>query len=60
MIKSAKEEVIRLINTLAAETDSKATANDLAMIIIERSAEWDKNPVQAALVQVKQEAGELF
>ena len=60
MIKSAKEEVIRLINTLAAETDSKATANDLAMIIIERSAEWDKNPVQVALMQVKQEAGELF
>ena len=60
LIKSAKEEVIRLINTISAETDSKATASDLAMVLIERSVEWDKNPIQEAINHLKQEASELF
>ena len=60
LIRSAREEVIRLINTVAAECDSSASANDLARMIIERSSEWDKNPVQTAISKLKQEAAELF
>lgn len=60
MIKSAKEEVIRLINTVSAESDSKVTASELAMAIIERAAAWEKNPVQEAISQLKQEAAGLF
>lgn len=60
LIRSAKEEVIRLINTVSAESDASVSANDLARMIIERSAEWDKNPVQTAINKIKQEAGELF
>jgi hypothetical protein len=60
MIKSAKEEIIRLINTVSAEADSNISANDMARLIIEKSAEWEKNPVQAAISQLRAEVGELY
>ena len=60
MIRSAKEEVIRLVNTVASGIDSKATANELAALILERSAEWESNPVQAAIGRLKEEAAELY
>lgn len=60
LIKTAKEEVIRLINTVSAEMDSSVSANELARMIIEKSSEWEKNPVQTAINRLKQEAAELF
>jgi hypothetical protein len=60
MIKSSKEEVIMLINTVAAEADSGAGAGDIAARIIQKSAEWEKNPVQTAISRLKEEASELF
>jgi hypothetical protein len=60
LIRSAKEEIIRLINTVSAEADSNISANDMARLIIEKAAEWEKNPVQAAISQLRAEAGELY
>lgn len=60
LVKAAREEIIRLINTVAAEADSSISAADLARKIIEKSAEAEKNPVQIALNKLKQEAAELY
>jgi hypothetical protein len=59
-IKSAKEEVIRLINTVAAEIDSKSTAHELAALLLARSAEQGNNPVQDALSKLTAEVTLLY
>jgi len=60
MIKSAKEEIIRLINTSAAETDAGAIAGDLARILLEKWAQLDQNPVQTAIDQLKAEVRQIY
>ena len=60
MIKSAKEEIIRLINTSASETDAGAVAGDLAKMILERWSQIEQNPVQIAIDQLKAEVRQIF
>lgn len=60
MIKSAKEEIIRLINTTASETDAGAGAGDLAKTILEHWAQLEQNPVQIAIDQLKAEVRQLY
>jgi hypothetical protein len=60
MVKAAKEETIRLINTLASATDAGAGAGELAKLIIEQWAEQEMNPVQAAIDQLKAEVRQLY
>jgi hypothetical protein len=60
MIKSAKEEVILLINTSAAEIDAGAGAGELAKLLLEKWAELDQNPVQTAIDQLKAEVRQIF
>jgi hypothetical protein len=60
MIKSAKEEIIRLINTTGSETDSGAGAAELAKTILEKWALIDQNPVQIAIDQLKAEVRQLY
>lgn len=60
MIKSAKEETTLLINTCAAETDAGSGAGDLARTILERWAQLEYNPVQAAIDQLKAEVRQVF
>jgi hypothetical protein len=60
MIKSAKEEIIRLINTIASETAAGAGAGDLAKTILERWAQLEQNPVQIAIDQLKAEVRQLY
>lgn len=60
MIKSAKEEIIRLINTSAAETDAGAAAGDLGKILLEKWGQMDQNPVQTAIDQLKSEVGQIL
>jgi hypothetical protein len=60
MIKSAKEEIIHLINTLASETDAGGNASELAKTILERWALLDENPVQIAIDQLKAEVRQLY
>lgn len=60
MIKSAKEEIIRLINTTAAEIDAGENAGELAKLLLERWAQLDQNPVQLAIDQLKAEVRQVF
>ena len=60
MMKSAKEEIIRLINTSASETDAGAGAGELAKNILERWVQIDQNPVQIAIDQLKAEVRQVF
>ena len=60
MIKSAKEEIIRLINTAASETDAAENAAELAKNILERWAQMDQNPVQIAIDQLKAEVRQIY
>lgn len=60
MIKSAKEEIIRIINTLAADTDAGAGADVLAKAILEHWAQLDRNPVQIAIDQLKAEVRQMY
>ena len=60
LIKSAKEEVIHLINISASETDAGAPGNELAKILLVRWAQLDLNPVQSAIDQLKSEINLLL
>ena len=60
MIKSAKEEIILLINTSAAETDAGAGAAELAKRLLEGWAKLDQNPAQTAIDQLKAEVRQIF
>lgn len=60
MIKSAKEEIVRMINTLAAEKDAGAGAGELARAILEQWAQLDQNPVQTAIDQLKAEVRQMY
>jgi hypothetical protein len=60
MIKSAKEEIIRLINTSAAEINAGENAGELAKLLLERWAQLDQNPVQLAIDQLKAEVRQVF
>jgi hypothetical protein len=60
MIKTAKEEIILLINSSAAETDAGAGGGDLARQILERWAKLDQNPVQIAIDQLKAEVRQIL
>jgi len=60
MIKTAKEETIRLVNTSAAEVDAGAPAGELAKIILEKWGAMNQNPVQNALDQLKAEVRQVF
>jgi hypothetical protein len=60
LIRSGKEEIIRLINTAASETDAGAPTSELAKIILERWAQIDQNPVQLAIDQLKEEVRQIY
>jgi hypothetical protein len=55
MVKSAKEEIIRLINTCAAEVEPEAKNNDLAALILEKSFEKQNMALSNAMQFVKEE-----
>jgi hypothetical protein len=58
-VKTAKEELLLLINKAASETGPDATGHDLAKIIIERWGSQGQNPAQAAIDQLKAELGAM-
>lgn len=60
MIKSAKEEIIRLVNTTASEMDAGSGAGELAKTILERWAQMDQNPLQIAIDQLKAEVRQIY
>ncbi len=60
MVKSAKEEVIRLINTCAAELEPEAKNSDLAALILEKSLEKQDMIWNKAMHFVKEEFRNSF
>jgi HPt (histidine-containing phosphotransfer) domain-containing protein len=60
LIKNAKEETIKLINTAAINVSDEASGVDLGKLILEVSMNIEKMPTQVALDYVKQEARQLF
>jgi hypothetical protein len=55
LVKTAKEEILLLINKAASETGPDATGHDLAKNILEHWGNLGKNPAQAAIDQIKAE-----
>lgn len=60
MIKSAKEEIIMLINTFASEIDAAENPTELAKYILEKWGQMDQNPVQLAIDQLKAEVRQIY
>jgi TRAP-type uncharacterized transport system fused permease subunit len=55
LIRTAKEEVIRLVIISASSLDKESGASEMARILIENWSALDQDPIQAAIDQVKRE-----
>jgi hypothetical protein len=60
LVRNAREETVRLINTAFISMNEKSTANDLAKTILENWSVMEKNPVQSAVDYLKNEVRQLF
>jgi hypothetical protein len=60
LIRSSKEETVKLINAAASGLDESASATDLGSALLSRSLEIEKLPVQKAMDFLKTEAREIF
>jgi hypothetical protein len=61
LVKTAKEEVIKLVNISATKVAQDASSNDLAMMILNITANIDKKmPNEIALEFIKKEAAQTF
>ncbi len=59
LLKNAKESMIQLINTCAAQTTLNTSAIDFAKLIIETYQSVDKTPLDAALAMLKSDLSKL-
>lgn len=55
MVRNAKEETIRLINTAASEMKEGSTARDLAGTILQIDLKQERSPVTQAIEAIKRE-----
>ncbi|HHN48616.1 MAG TPA: hypothetical protein ENN08_06780 [Bacteroidales bacterium] len=60
LVRTAKEEMIRLINVAGGDIEKQAPTANLAGKILELHAGLDVDPIARALEAVKQEAREMF
>lgn len=60
MIKNAKEETVKLINTAASKMSDNATANELSTKIFEIAVDQKNSPIQITLDFLKQEVSQLM
>ena len=60
LVRTAREEVVRAINTTFISMDEKSTAAEFAQKILEEWGKQDKNPVQIATDHLKAEVNRLF
>ncbi len=60
VIKNARSNTIKIINTVAASLPETATAVDLSKNLLEKVMELDKEPTQAAIEYVKAEISRLL
>lgn len=60
LVKTAKEDLIKIVNTSAAQIGDEATSTDLAQKIFEEYLRADKTSVSFALDFVKKEIYQVF
>lgn len=60
LVKNAKEDIIRLVNTASAKLSDGASANDLAQKVIELYVEGKNKSIDQAMGLIKKEVKELF
>ena len=60
MVKTSKEEVIKLINIAATKVPNGASGNDLSQAIIEISLQVDKLPTIVTIEYIKREIAQYF
>jgi hypothetical protein len=60
MVKNARAQMIKIINTAAEKTNPNSPGIELSKKILELMSDFDKAPNQAALDYLKQEIQELF
>lgn len=60
LVRNAKEEIVKLINTAHGQLEDNAQAHELSSRVIELSVQKGNLPVDNALVAVKQEIQKTF
>ncbi len=60
MVKTAKEEIIKLINIASTRVSDTAAGMELAQKILEISSQVNKLPTQVAIEYIKKEIGQTF
>jgi hypothetical protein len=60
LVKNAKEEMLKLINTSMGELNDNAASSDLSKKIFEKSVLTNKLPVTMAIEHLKNEIRQLF
>jgi hypothetical protein len=61
LVKTAKEEIIKLVNISATKVPNDNTSNDLAMMILNITSNLEKKlPNEVALEYVKKEVSHIF
>jgi hypothetical protein len=61
LVKTAKEEIIKLINISASKVASDAPSNELAMMVLTIASGIDKKlPHEIALEYIKKEIAQIF
>ncbi|MCE3229242.1 MAG: hypothetical protein K0S32_3793 [Bacteroidetes bacterium] len=61
LVKTAKEEIIKLVNISATKVPHENSSNDLAMMVLNITANVDKRlPNEVALEYVKKEIAQIF
>ncbi len=60
LVKNAKEEVVKIINTAATMVDDNATSTELSQTIIQKALEVRDMPTHKAISYIKKEIGRSF
>lgn len=60
LVKTAKEETIKIVNLSAQKVQGSSKSSDLAQLIIQIASSVDRLPSQVALEYVRKEAAQLF
>ena len=61
LVKTAKEEIIKLINISATKVPHENSSNDMAMMVLNITASVDKKlPNEVALEYIKKEVSQIF
>jgi hypothetical protein len=60
LVKTAKEETIKIVNLSSTKVQGSAKSSDLAQVIIQLASSIDRLPSIIALAYVKKEAAQMF